>query len=491
MKILFIYSGAESLGIEYLSSFLESKGHPSELLFDPAVFSGDLLLNNKFLSRIFSLDNQIIQKAISSSPGLIAFSSYTGNYQWCLKIAEEIKKRSQIPIVFGGIHPTAAPQEVLKNYFVDYVIIGEGEYALLELAEQIADGKGEFSKISNLGYKSAKGGIYINEPRGYIKDLDSLPFPKKSLFYGKVPLLSENYMITTSRGCPFNCNYCSNSMLHELYRQENRHVRRRSPKNVIDELKWAKSNWNIRLVVFADDVFTCSRAWLEEFIPIYKSEINLPFFCSVHPNAMSGEIAALLKEGGCWLVTMGVQSGSERIRKEIFGREGNNSRILESIKHVKEAGMKISLDNIFGAPTENENDLQSGLELYEEARPDRILTFWLTYYPNTKIIDIAKDNHCLTETDISNINNGITGFTHGGGSVVDGKMKKTYLVHELRFQLRALINNDWLHKFILKMCLYFPSDFLVKIIVLLNAIKNRDVKMFYLMRYIWARKTVP
>jgi len=491
MKILFVYSGAESLGIEYLASFLESRGHQTELLFDPAIFSGDLLMNNKFLSKIFSLDSRIIRKALSSSPGLIAFSSYTGNYRWCLKIAEEIKKCAQIPVVFGGVHPTAAPREVLGNDAVDYVIIGEGEYALLELVKRIESGKGEFSKISNLGYKPEKGGVQINEPREYIKDLDRLPFPNKNLFYRKVPLLAENYMITTSRGCPFNCSYCSNSMLHELYRQESRHVRRRSPGNVIEELKQAKSNWNVRLVVFADDVFTSSKAWLEEFIPIYKSEINLPFFCSVHPNAMSREIAALLKEGGCWLVTMGVQSGSERIRKEIFGREGSNARILESIKYIREAGMKISLDNIFGAPAENENDLQAGLELYEKARPDRILTFWLTYYPTTKIIDIAKANHYLTEEDIADINNGITGFTHGGGSVIDAKMRKIYLVYELRFQLRTLLTSDYLYEFILRICRYFPSASLIKLIVLLNAVKNRDVKMFYLLRYIWAKKTVP
>lgn len=334
--------------------------------------------------------------------------------------------------------------------------------------------------------------MYINNPRKYIRNLDELPFPDKNLFYNKIPLLQESYMIMTSRGCPFNCTYCSNNMFQKLYSNEINHLRRRSPKNVIKELKWAKTNWNIKLISFKDDVFTASKPWLEEFIPLYKSEINIPFVCWVHPNSMSQEIAQLLKFGGCSQISMGVQSGSERIRKEIFNRYGNNKRILESIKCVKDANIKIALDNIFGAPTEIREDLQKGLYFYKKAKPDQINTYWLDYYPNTKIIDIAKDKNCISEKEICRFNKGSILSTSKEGYGIRGKKRKMYLKYKLLFQLITLFNNDLIYKFISKMACYLPfRPTIVRIVVLINAIKNKDLKACYLIRYAWTRKKIP
>lgn len=260
---------------------------------------------------------------------------------------------------------------------------------------------------------------------------------------------------------------------------------------MIEELKWAKSKWNIKLVKFVDDVFSSSREWLEEFMPLYKSEINLPFFCSVHPNAVSGEIAGLLKSGGCWLVTIGVQSGSERIRTEIFNRYGGNEQILKSILHIKKAGIKISVDNIFGAPSETEDDLKLGLELYNKAKPDRILTFWLVYYPATKIINSAIKNGVISQKEIDDINHGIIGFTHNVGSV-DRKKINMYLKYQLLFQLRGLFHNDNVYGLFSKLAGYLPfKGFITMLIVFLNGLKNRDVNVFYLLRYVWTKKNVP
>lgn len=491
MKIQFIYNGAENLGIEYLSSFLKSKGHATTLLFDPAIFSGDILINNKLLSRIYNIDNLIVKKIVNEKPDMIAFSCFTGNYQWCLKIAEKIKRVSQIPIIFGGVHTTAVPNDVLGNACVDYVIIGEGEYALLELIQYLENKKEKkLSEINNLGYKQ-ENQQYLNHVREYIKDLDSMPFPDKELFYNKIPLFAEHYYIMTSRGCPFNCTYCSNNMYHCTYSLEKNHLRRRSPENVIKELKIAKSKWNPKLIKFADDVFSSSKEWLQKFIPLYKSEINIPFMCSVYPNTITKEIAELLKEGGCWFVTMGVQSGSERIRKDIFHRFGTNEQITNSIRYIKEAGIKISVDNIFGAPSETEVDLKSGLELYYQTKPDRIITFWLTYYPNTEIIKIAIDKKELLPEDINKVNKGFIGFTHDGGLVNKNK-NKMYQKYAVLFQLRSLIPNNRLYHFVATVSVYLPfKGILIKLILLLNGFKNKDVMIFNAIKYMCAQKKVP
>ena len=274
MRIVFIYSGAENLGIEYISSVLKSEGHEVHLLFDPAVFSGDTLLNSKLLSWAHNIDTKIIKSTVGLKPDLVGFSAYTGNYRWCLGIALEIKKELNIPIVFGGVHTTAVPQRVLANEFIDFAIVGEGEYAMLHLVEHVQNGTSVESLLDapNICFRYGDG-FHIRPPRPYVQELDALPFPDKRLFYDKVPLLEEQYLIATSRGCPYSCTYCSNDMYHSIYRNERTHVRRRSPDNVIEELMLFKRRGRVKLVSFVDDIFVLSTSWLTEFIPKYRSAI--------------------------------------------------------------------------------------------------------------------------------------------------------------------------------------------------------------------------
>jgi anaerobic magnesium-protoporphyrin IX monomethyl ester cyclase len=493
MQILFIYNGATNLGIEYLSSFLKSKGHRISLLFDPAIFSGGMIdVKNKLLIKLLEKDGRIVRSALSLNPDLIAFSVFTGNYQWCLKIAREIKKQSNIPIVFGGMHVSAVPKVVLSNQCVDYVVVGEGEHAMLELVEMIAKNNIDSAReILNLGYKS-DGRLIINKPREYLADLDSLPFPDKQLFYDKVPMLQKVYMISTSRGCAFNCTFCNNSMLHSLYSMQVNHVRRRSPGNVIEELKQAKAQWKIKMVCFADDIFVTSKTWLDEFIGLYKREIAIPFFCFMYPNANSSELVLLLKNGGCRMISIGVESGSERVRKEIFLRLESNVDILRAADLVKKSGIKLCLDHIMGTPTETEEELKSGMALYNKAKPDRMNTLWLTYYPGTKIIDIALEKGILDAQSVARINEGYSGFAHSGGSVRDEKTRELSLKYALLFQLRTLLHSDKFFELSSKLIVLLPfKSLIVNLLILLNAIKINDVKIFNGIRYIFAAKYIP
>ncbi len=492
MKIVFIYSGAENLGIEYISSFLKSKGHEVHLLFDPAVFSGDSFVNSKLFSKIQNIDARIIAKAIELKPDIVGFSAYTGNYRWCLNIAQEIKKIANIPIVFGGVHTTAVPEKVLANACIDFAIIGEGEYAVLDLIEHLQKGDKIEALLDtpNICFRY-QDGFRINLPRPYIQNLDALPFPDKMLFYEKVPLLEKQYYITTSRGCPYSCTYCSNDMYHQIYCKENNHVRRRSPDNVIEELMFFKQRGKVKFISFVDDVFTFSQSWLEEFIPKYKSKIGLPFFCNVHPLAVTERKAQLLKEGGCGLVTMGVQSGSERIRAEVFKRQGSNDKIAESVAHIRNAGIKISVDNIFGAPSETEEDLIVSFDLYKKLKTDRILTFWLTYYPRTSIIDLALKNNCLSKQMVEDIEQGYAGYTHGTGSV-NKEQATMYYKYELLFHIRSLVHSRKLFNVLSKIAIFMPFKHLItRIIIVINALANKDSKFFYLLNYIWAPKNTP
>jgi len=490
LKVLFIYSGAENLGIEYLSAFLKLHGHETSLLFDPALFSSAVLVQNNFLSKLLVKDDEIFEKVIAAKPDLIAFSCITATYRWSVNLAKRIRQQSNIPIVFGGIHITSVPEEVMRHNFIDYAILGEGEYALLELLEYLGrDDNRTLSGIQNLVYRDGDG-IHFNPVRNYIQDIDSLPFPDKELFYDKIPLMSEIYIVLTSRGCPFACTYCCNNIYHNLYSHQN-HTRRRSPENVIAELKQAKEKWNPKLITFEDDVFSTSIPWLEDFIPLYKKEIGIPFSCLTHPANISKRAAELLKDGGCRLIMIGIQTGSERMRRDIFNRKESNEKILESTRFVRDAGISLlSVDIILGGPTETEEDMEKSLDLCRRIDPDRILTFWLSYYPNTEIIKIAEDAGDLSKADILKINEGYTQSPHSGGSVSKAK-RKLYLKYETQLQLLCLIQNEKFRSVFATIINYLPFRIFNQGLMFLNAIKNHDPHIFNYIRYYWTKKTVP
>lgn len=457
MKVAFIYKGAENLGIEYLSSFLKSKGHETQLFFDPAVFSSDVFINSRWLSRFCNIDNQLLKAVERAQPNVVAFSAYTGNYQWCLFLARSIKDALGIPVIFGGIHATAVPEKVLSNDFIDYVIRGEGEFAFFELLEYLENKSSpqDLISIQNLGFK-IDDKIFLNPLRPYIQDLNSLPFPDKEIFFNAEPIFRHNpYLIMSSRGCPYGCTYCGNNLFHELYKGKGAHVRRRSVDNVMAELELSKKIYPIKSVCFVDDVFTVSQSWLKDILPKYKAKINLPFYCNIHPLAFNKDIAKLLKESGCALVFLGAQSGSERIRKEVFMRNESNESILRAVAYLKEVQLPFNIDHIFGAPTETEEDLKKSYDFYRAIRPNMLQTFWLTYYPGTRIVSLAKEKGLLNDADIENINEGRIGFTHSTGSV-EKKRLSLYKKYELLFELITIAPNKYILEVFSRIIILMP-----------------------------------
>lgn len=492
-KILFLYLGTENLGIEALSAYLKTKGHRVELLMDPALFSGSVVCNNAFLARVFDSKNEKkLRKAIAnSSPDIIGFSVFTGSYLWALKWAKICKEiYPGIPIILGGIHPTSVPEEVIEHDFIDAVVVGEGEDAMAELVAGAEGGKLPTNIMNTI--VRGEGGLVRNPIRPYIRDLDSYPFLDKNLFYSKIPGLEECYLVITSRGCPFRCTYCANNIFHNaVYAFERNHVRRRSVDKVIEELKIVKKSGKAKKIFFGDDLFIFNKKWLEEFSAKYKKEIGLPFWCSAYPTVVDKDIVRLLKEAGCWLITMGVQSGSSRIRRDIFNRMEDNNTIVKASQLIKESGIILALDNIFGAPTEKEEDLLQGLELYHTVKPQRIHTFWLTYFPATNILKNALAEGDLTPRDVEEIKKGIVGQFDFGGSVK--RDVGMYLRYEFLYQILPLFGyNDRVKRFLLKIKRYVPASAMVnKLLIILNAFKNKDTKFFYIIKTLFYRRNVP
>jgi radical SAM superfamily enzyme YgiQ (UPF0313 family) len=409
MKVLFFHRNAEWMGIEYLSSALKRAGHDTELLFDPG--SGDVEYKFNIIERYFDVSGKMIKKAKAYKPDLIAFSCLTNLYPWVSKMASLLKKEMAVPIIAGGLHPTILPEFVIKNPDIDMICVGEGEEALVELANSMQNGKIDYS-IKNIWFKK-DGEIVRNPPRPLMQDLDSLPFPDKDMFrrYG---CFSDRLYVMTGRGCPYQCTYCFNSYYRKLLNQPGHsYTRRRSVGRVIEELKYFKSRYRIKEVFFYDDVFTINDEWIKDFAARYKKEIGLPFKVLVHPKNVKKDIMILLKEAGCIYVDIGLESGSEDVRYKLLKRNMSNDDIINTARVLKEVGIKFCTLNIVGFPTETTEQMWETYELNRKIKPDGTIVSIFYPFPKTELADFCAERGFIKEGEYEKICNGEGGYKQG------------------------------------------------------------------------------
>ena len=471
MKIALVHSAFENIGIEYISSVLKTR-HETYLLFDPLLFN-DSYIQIKPLAKIFDYKDIRIKKLSLNVPNLIAFSVSSDTYQWACQLAKDIKEHyHNIPIVFGGVHVTAVPLEVLRQPFVDYVIIGEGEYPMLDLANALEQGRtGE--QIMNVGYKKNQE-LFLNPPRKLIQNLDELPFPDKDLYLSCHPCKLYDYGIITSRGCYYSCTYCHNSSDRKMaWRGVGKYFRQRSVANVIDELEKAKRKYNFKQVSIWDECFTFNIDWLKTFCIEYKEKIGLPFWTNVHPDHVTEEVIRLLEDAGCTRVEMGVQILNSRIKKEILHRNESAKTIKSVINMFRASKIRIEVDIILGIPFMNDLDYKNMLSFFNEVRPHSIHTFWLRYYPSTEIVDIAYKNNILTQKDLNMINQG----DYNVSSILGGNTKNivlekyqtllTFLPYTNPRLIQVIVKHNWIK--------YIPrTTSMNRIILYLLDLKHHD-----------------
>jgi len=403
MKVSFINFSAFAFGTRAISSYLKSKGHKTQMLFFPNV--SDRQINEKLLENIYEIvkDSDVIGMSIMCS-----------DYFESIKITKYLKKRMKAPIIWGGPQPIADPVEAIKH--CDGVCIGEGEEAFLELVEKI-EKKEDYSKIQNFWFKDIR-----NPPMELVTDLEKYPFPdydmknhfiydeKKGIFKGienddmiKYIFLNnfaqygdyKMYHFVSTRGCPHNCTYCGNSILRRKYK--GKYVRKRSNKNVIAELKWIKEKFPfINYMAFEDDTFTIrSDEEIIEFSRMYKRYIDLPFHLSSTALTLNDIKLNALLNCGLTSVRIGIQSGSERVLKEVYKRNiPNNATIIcANLLHKYRKRFKhLNIyDFIFDNPFETTEDHIETLKLISNLpKPYVALYHSLSFYPGTELLDMAR-----------------------------------------------------------------------------------------------------
>lgn len=417
MKILFYYRDCENIGMEYLSAVLKKVGHKTELIFKTGTGSKFGMVHFKSFKKLGE-DKRLMQKAKQFCPDLLAFGCETDLYQDTLEMARKLKSILNVPSIIGGKHATNLPEDVIKEDCFDMLCRGEGEEAIVEVANALEKGK-DISKIKNIWSKKGKK-IVRNDVRPLIQDIDSLPFPDRSLFY-QYNAFGNQLMVIGSRGCPYTCSYCNNSYYMNLYKGKGKYIRRRSVDNIIAEIKDSIPKYKIKTVQFEDENFLVDINWVKEFTEKYKKEIGLPFWCQANPNNITKEKISYLKDAGCKEVFMGIESGNVYIRKNVYNRYTTNEQIINSSRIIKDAGILLQGTAIFCAPDETPKEMWDTINLIKKIRPDAMPTYTLYPYYNTSIFEYAKKKGYLDKETIKRIKVGEQG-THGR-SVLDHPYK--------------------------------------------------------------------
>ena len=335
-------------------------------------------------------------------PDLIGFNVVEIAFDTVARMTEQLREEHSVPIIWGGTTPTLQPERCLK--YADLVCVGEGDEAIVELA-QIIDQGGGWHDVQNMWCTTGEE-VVKNPCRPLIQDLDSLPFPDYSLNdrylideneltpHCDLPLWEGSYITTTSRGCPFSCAFCSEPAERALYDGQ-KYFRRRSPGSVIAELRNAKGRYSPDFVWFYDNLFTTNRRWIKEFSEAYGDEIDLPFFCYTYPGCAAEETLVMLRDCGLAKITCGMQSGSQRILRDVFHRKTTRRALLNTADLMDRLGLNYDFDLISNNPFETEADLVETLGLLLEMPSRFKLNFLsgvniLAVFPGTQLYEAVQ-----------------------------------------------------------------------------------------------------
>jgi len=301
-------------------------------------------------------------------PHAIGLSVISLSIPEAIKTTAFLRSRFDVPILWGGVGSTLEPEKAIEH--ADLVCVGEGEEVLVEFANCLDSGT-DWKNIAGTWTRGADGTV-VKNPKREVGSLDNIAIPdwdhSKMVYVTEERVISgrlahqlvtaADYQIMTQRGCPFSCSFCVESRYQEMFGKKNS-LRRRSIDIVIEELVRAKEQYQPAVIWFWDDVFTVNPRWLHEFLPRYKEEVDIPFWCYTYPTTHKLPLLQELKAAGCNCISMGIQSGSERILENVYNRPTPLGRVIEASQEIVDAGIVGYFDLISKSSFETEDDLRS------------------------------------------------------------------------------------------------------------------------------------
>ncbi|MFH1711078.1 MAG: radical SAM protein [Nanoarchaeota archaeon] len=405
MKITLISTSTfpSDQGIRTISAVLKKAGHKVNLVF--MTLSEDYSRNytQKELFQLFK---------ICANSELIGISSFASTSERAARIISFLKRKISVPIVYGGVHATISPEDSIK--YADIICIGEGEEAIIDLVNAII-AKKPVNNIKNLWIKTEKG-IIKNPVRPLIDNIDSLPFPDFEidshyiLERGRIRKFQESDLsggifFLTGRGCPYGCDYCSNSFFNKLYEGKRKKILRwHSPEYIISGILYMKRKFpNLGYFDIRDDTFSLrSLEDIKNFCTLYKEKVHMRFKCLTDPKTTSDEKIRLLVDAGCTDIIMGIQ-GSERTNKEIYHRNQQNADVLQASKVLNKYKDKLAVmyDVITCNPYEKPEDIMSLIHLLQRIpKPYFLSVNNLVFFPGSQLYKKAiQDKVIKSEKD--------------------------------------------------------------------------------------------
>lgn len=343
-------------------------------------------------------------------PDLIAVSIVDVSYKYAVSLLSQIKKKVSIPVVAGGVTTTMSPEMVIANDCIDVICLGEGEDALVELAECIVN-KADYSGIKNLWVKTANG--IVRNPLRPLKDMDMLSFQDWSIFderhYYKpyCGTFHRTGFFELARGCHFNCSFCCTASYRKLYHRLGKFVRTRNIDKAFDEIVYIKNKYDIKLIFFIDDNFLgMSKERFDYFCQQYKKRIGLPFYIQTRSEVVTEDYVRKLKDINISTIAIGIEHGDESLRKKHMNRHMSNDNLIRAFEIVHKYDIRSTANIIIGMPYEEETMFKETIKLLRTIKPKSISINYFQPYRGTLMRQLAvelgyiSDDHIISDSNV-------------------------------------------------------------------------------------------
>lgn len=340
-----------------------------------------------------------IDKIKQFGADIVLLETSTPSLSVDLSTAREIKEACGCLVALSGPHVSAMFVDVMKNNFIDFILYGEYEYTLLDLAEHLSKNK-SLDDIKGLVYRKGAD-IKVNERRPLIENLDELPWPARHFlpmynyndeFAG---MKKPNTQIWASRGCPYGCIFC----LWPKVMYGSRKYRVRDPKKVVDEMEWLIGEYKFKSIYFDDDTFNIGKDRVIAFASEIKARgIDVPWSVMASATPMDRDMLVAMKSAGLVSLKYGVESGDQAIVDGIH-KGLNLDKLKAMVKETKELGINVHLTFTFGLPGETWDSVRKTIDFAVAQDPDSLQFSICTPFPGTDYFDIADGQGFISTKD--------------------------------------------------------------------------------------------
>lgn len=432
-KVLLIYPAffklaGLPLGIASLSAVLKKNGYEVKV-FDTTFYDlnnqkdwdklrADRLMSKRVANeedhwqiKTTDIKDDLIKLIKEYEPKMVGITVTEPTYEMSLMLTRLIKQYfSDIIVVAGGVLPTLSPDMVIQESSIDIICRGEGENSLLELCDKIYS-NGDFRHVKGLWVKDGEE-IYKNKP-GKLPDLNDLPHPDfsvfpEALFYkpmqGKIYKMAN---IETSRGCPYNCTFCSSPRLKEFSITNGcgSYYRNMKMKKIIEQIHYQINTHSPEFIYFSSETFLAmSQEDFDLFIEEYK-KIKMPFWFQTRFETITEERIKALKDVGMFWMTMGVEHGNEEFRRNVLKRTYSNEAVIKGVTILNKCGVGASLNNMMGFPFETRelifDTIKLNKKLFEINDKLEFNVFMFVPFGGCELYDLCKKEGFLPERPYS------------------------------------------------------------------------------------------